>query len=478
MTFRTVSMRVASLALLLVTLSAVSPAPASALDFPPLTAPREMFRAHREKFLAKLPPGSIAILRSAPTRVMSADTDFVYRQDSDFYYLTGIDEPDVVAVFRPGAADGKTYTLYLRPRDPRRENFEGPRVGPAEAAAQYGASEAFPVTDFEGSLVRMEANRMGGLLSGVERLYLEDGGDEAWSVKFRDRLDVVRRYDAGPATVVDAREIIHELRLIKDGDEVALLRRAAEISARGHIRAMAAVAPGKYEFEVQQALDSYCFANGARRMAYPSIVASGPNSVYLHWEKNDRRIQEGELLLNDSGAEYAYYATDITRTYPVNGRFSKEQRAVYEAVLGVQKSVIAMLHPGVTHDEVEKASTRGQTEALVKLGLLSGDVDKLIASRAYYKFTLHGISHWVGMDVHDAGHYRVGDAPRSLAAGMVLTVEPGIYIPARMEGVDPRWWNIGVRIEDTILITDKGSDCLSCGAPKEVADLEKAVGRK
>jgi Xaa-Pro aminopeptidase len=452
---------------------------ARAVDFTPISAPREMFKNHREKFMAKLPPGSIAILRSAPTRVMSADTDYPYRQDSDFHYLTGIDEPDVVAVFRPGAKDGKFYVLFLRPRDPRRENFEGARFGPLEAPAQYGANEAFPVADFDGSLVRFEGpGHMGGYFAGVDRLYLEDGEDHEWNAKFQERLQRMRSFDAGPATVVDAREIIHEMRLVKDADEITLLRRAAEISAKGHLSAMAAVGPGRYEFEVQQALDSYCFANGVRRMAYPSIDASGPNSVYLHWEKNDRKMQDGDVMLNDSGAEYDYYATDITRTYPVNGRFSKEQRAVYEAVLGVQKSVIAKVRPGITHDEIEKASTRGQTEALVKLGLLSGDVDKLVADNAYRKFTLHGISHWVGMDVHDAGRYTVGDSSRALAPGMVLTVEPGIYISANMPGVDPKWWNIGVRIEDTILVTEKGSDCLSGGAPKEVADLEKAVGRK
>jgi Xaa-Pro aminopeptidase len=438
-----------------------------------------MFQAHRERFLAKLPPGSIAILRSAPTRVMSADTDYAYRQDSDFYYLTGIDEPDVIAVLRPGASDGKRYVLFLRPRDPRRESYEGPRFGPQEAPSQYGADEAFPVADFEGSLSRMDAGgRMGGYLASVDRLYLSDGGDSAWLGKLRERLERMREFDAGPETMVDARAIIHELRLIKDADEIALLKRAADISVKGHEHAMAAVAPGRYEFEVQQALDSYCYANGVRRMAYPSIAASGPNSVFLHWEKNDRRMQDGEVLLNDSGAEYGYYATDITRTYPVNGRFTSEQKAVYEAVLGVQKSVIAKVRPGVTHEEIENASTRAQTEALVKLGLLTGNVDKLVADRAYYKFTKHGISHWVGMDVHDPGRYEIGGSSRVLAAGMVLTVEPGIYISANMAGVDPKWWNIGVRIEDTILVTEGGFDCLSCKAPKEVADLEKAVGRK
>lgn len=458
----------------------IPPAAARSVDFPPMTAPREMFRAHREKFAAKLPPGSIAILRSAPLRIMSNDTEYPYRQDSDFYYLTGIDEPDVVAVIRPGAADGRRYVLFLAPRDPRQETYAGPRVGPDEAPAQYGADAAFPISELERNLARPEgiSRQLGGYLAGVERLYLWDGGDEPWSAKLRETLDRMRSHDVGPATTVDAREILHEMRLVKDAQEIALMRRAAEISAKAHARAMAAAAPGKYEFEVQQALDSYCYANGAKRMAYPSIAASGPNSVFLHWEKNDRLIRDGEVLLNDSGAEYGYYATDITRTYPVSGRFSPEQKAVYEAVLAVQKSVIAKVRPGATHDEIEQASARGQTEALVRLGLLSGDVDKLVADRAFFKFTRHGISHWVGMDVHDPGRYGSGGSSRTLAPGMVLTVEPGIYIPANMPGVDPRWWNIGVRIEDTILVTEKGSECLSCGAPKEIGDVERAVGKR
>ncbi|HEY6050894.1 MAG TPA: M24B family metallopeptidase, partial [Thermoanaerobaculia bacterium] len=236
--------------------------------------------------------------------------------------------------------------------------------------------------------------------------------------------------------------------------------------------------PGRYEFEVQQALDSYCFANGARRMAYPSIVASGPNSVFLHWEKNDRQIKDGDLVLNDSGAEYEYYASDVTRTYPASGRFTTEQRAIYEIVLAAQKAAIAKIRAGALHDDIEQAAARVQTEGLVHLGLLSGDVEKLMADRAYTKLTLHGVSHWVGLDVHDAGRYRVEGASRKLEPGMVLTVEPGIYIPAKTPGVDPKWWNIGVRIEDTLAVTAAGSDCLSCAAPKEIADVERAVGQR
>jgi Xaa-Pro aminopeptidase len=451
-----------------------------ALDFPVVTAPKEMFKAHRDKFLAKLPPGSVAILRSAPSRVMSHDTDYVFRQDSDFYWLTGIDEPDAVAVLRPNPADGKNYVLFLRPREPRREAYEGERAGPQEAPARYGADAAFPIDEFSSNLARPEGRppQLGGYLGPAERIYLSDGGDAAWVGKLRDTLEMVRAHDAGPSITVDARDLLHELRLVKDADEIALLKRASEISAKGHIRAMAAAAPGKYEFEVQNALDSYCYANGVKRMAYPSIAASGPNSVFLHWEKNDRLIREGEVLLNDSGAEYGYYAADVTRTYPVSGRFSKEQRAVYEAVLAAQKAVIAMIKPGIAHEELEKESARRQVEALLKLGLMTGDAEKILGDHSYSRFTKHGISHWVGMDVHDPGRERVDGASRKLVAGMVLTVEPGIYIASNMQGVDPKWWNIGVRIEDTVLVTETGFDCLSCGAPKEVADVEKAVGKR
>jgi Xaa-Pro aminopeptidase len=455
-------------------------AAAPALDFPPLTAPREMFKAHREKFLAKLPPGAVAILRSSPMLFMSQDTDYTYRPDSDFYWLTGIDEPDVVAVLRANPSDGKRYVLFLRPRNPVVEGYTGARFGPQEAPAQYGADAAFTIDEFLGGLstVQRRASQLSGYLALAESLYLSDAGDTKWAERVRESLGAIRNDGFGPATVVDAREIIHELRLVKDKDEIALMRRAADISAKAHVRAMAAAAPGKYEFEVQNALDSYCYANGVRRMAYPSIAASGPNSVYLHWDKNDRLIRDGDVVLNDSGAEYGYYATDVTRTYPASGRFTADQRAIYEAVLAAQKAVIAMVKPGVSVDEIEAASVRMQTQGLVKLGLLSGDVEKLLAEHAYHRFTKHGISHWVGMDVHDPSRNRVGGQSRVLAAGMVLTVEPGIYVAANMPGVDPRWWNIGVRIEDTILVTDKGADCLSCAAPKEVADVEKAVGKK
>jgi Xaa-Pro aminopeptidase len=450
---------------------------ALAIDFRILTPPASMFRAHRERFLAKLPSGAIAILRSAPTRVFSNDTEYPYRQDSDFYYLTGCEEPDAVVLLRPGAPDGKPYILFVRGHDARREAYEGRRPGPEGAVSQYGADAAFPVEDFVKDLTRFDAatRAFTGYLAGADKIYLSDGGDAAWAQKLRETLEPLRAHDAGPATVVDAREAIHELRLVKDADEIALLRRAAQISARGHILAMKAAAPGKYEFEIQQALEGYCFANGVRNMAYPSIVGSGPDSVFLHWHKNDRQMKDGEVVLNDSGAEYAEYATDITRTYPVGGRFSTEQREVYDVVLAAQKAAMALVKPGLPHEEIERTCARVQTEGLIRLGLLSGEPGKLVKENAQRRFTLHGVSHWVGLDVHDRGSYRVGGASRKLEAGMVFTIEPGIYIPANSSGVDPKWWNIGVRIEDTVLVTPDGYDCLSCSAPREPSEVEKAV---
>jgi Xaa-Pro aminopeptidase len=452
--------------------------PLLALDYPPLAPDPAAFRARREKFMAKLPQNAIAILRSAPLRTMTNDVEYLYRQDSDFYYLTGIEEDDVTAVFRPNAPDHLRYILFLRPRDLRREAWQGVRVGPDEAPKAYGAEAAFPLADFSAKMRTFDRATMtpGGYLAGVEELYLYDGGDEAWSTKFRAEFDPLKT-ERGSAlsTLVDARSIIHEMRLIKDEEDLRFLRRAAEMSARGHALAMGAAAPGKYEFEVQQALDGFCYRNGARRMAYPSIAGSGPNSCILHYDQSSRQMKDGELLLNDSGAEYGEYATDITRTYPVNGRFSAEQRAIYEIVLAAQKAALALVKPGATHEDVEKKAAQVQTEGLLKLGLLSGDAAEILKTSAQRKLTLHGVSHWVGLDVHDVGSYGTPAKSRVLAAGMVFTIEPGIYIPADTQGVDPKWWNIGVRIEDTILVTRDGAECLSCGAPREVADVEKAV---
>jgi Xaa-Pro aminopeptidase len=427
-----------------------------------------MFRAHREKFLAKLPPNSIAVLRAAPLRMMSNDVEYLYRQDSNFWYLTGIEDPEAIALLRPNAENGQRYVVFVTPRERRLESYEGPKIGPTEAASAFGADAAFSTEEFAERLAQLETPLR------ADKVYLSDGGDVAWAETLRNRIAAITSRDSRPATVVDARDLIHEMRVVKDSDEIALIRRATAISGRGHVLAMKAAAPGRYEFEVQAALDGYCAANGVRRMAYPSIAASGPDSVFLHWDRNNRQIQDGDVVLNDSGAEYGYYATDITRTYPATGRFSAEQRAIYDVVFAAQKAAMAQIRPGVPFDRVGAAAARVQTEGLVKLGLLSGKVEKLVKESGHRVFTKHGISHWVGLDVHDVGRYNAGAASRPLEPGMVFTVEPGIYVGAD-SGADRKWWNIGIRIEDLVLVTDTGYECLSCFVPREAGEVEKTV---
>jgi Xaa-Pro aminopeptidase len=400
----------------------------AAIDFPPITAPAAMFKAHREKFLAKLPPDAVAILRSTPMRIMSNDTEYPYRPGSDFYYLTGYDDPDAIAVLRPNPADGKKYILFVQKHDARRESYEGKRAGPEGAVSRFGADAAFPIEDFSKNLLRFDfsARSMGGYLAGAAKIYLLDGGDAAWAQKFRDAIENFRARGAGPATTVDAREILHELRLVKDADEIALLKRAAEISARGHALAMKAAAPGKYEFEVQQALDGYCYANGARRMAYPSIVGSGPNSVFLHWDRNDRQMKDGEVVLNDSGAEYALYATDITRTYPVSGKFSAEQRALYEIVLALEGGDGDRRGSGT--GEIEKVGA-GPAEGC-PAGSPLGDPESSrpgAPARGSRRFAL------VGLDVHDAGRYTPATR-RALEPGWSSRSSRGSSPPTPPEG--------------------------------------------
>ncbi len=457
----------------------LSAAPLLALHDPPLTPDPAAFQARRERFMAQLPPKSVAILRSAPMRTMSNDVEYIYRQDSDFYYLTGITADDVTAVLRPDASDGKRYVVFVRPRDLRREAWAGVRVGPDEAPAAYGADAAFALKDFNEKLSDFDKTtfKPSGYLVGVERLYLSDGHDEEWATKFQALYKDLRSHDAGPSAIVDARGMIHEMRVVKDEEDLKFLRRTAQMSAQGHVRAMQAAAPDKWEFEVQAALDGFCYGSGASRMAYPSIVGSGPNSCILHYDQSSRQMKDGEVLLNDSGAEYGMYATDITRTYPVNGRFSAEQRAIYDIVLDAQTQAMALVRPGATHEDIEKKAALVQTEGLVRIGLLSGDPATIVKGMGHRRFTLHGVSHWVGLDVHDAGAYGEpgGGKSRVLEPGMVFTIEPGIYIPAGMKGVDPKWRDIGVRIEDTILVTKDGYECLSCGAPRGVAEVEKTV---
>jgi Xaa-Pro aminopeptidase len=442
---------------------------------PPPEVTPAFFAAHREAFAAALPEGAVAVVRTAPETSVETTPD-PYRQDSDFWYLTGFEEPDAVALFRPWAAEGSRYLLFVPPRDPERETWDGYRAGVEGAKRDFGAEEAFPIGEY--------AKKLPELLVGAKSLVYLDGGDET----FRDRLleawNGPNRNATVPRPTSEGGPIVHELRLIKDPTELGLLRRAAELSAEAHVAALGEVRPGGHEYEIKAAMVATCLAGGAARMAYPPIVGSGRNSVILHYQDADRRLDDGAMIVNDTGCEFGMYAADVTRSYPVSGRFTADQRAIYDIVLAAQKAAIAAVKPGVPYRTMNEITLEVVVDGLLRLGILEGERDEILASGGQRKYYPHGAGHWVGLNVHDPGSYgfpegktgpeRARHAMTPLRPGMVFTVEPGIYIP---EGstADKRWWNIGVRIEDEILVTATGGECLSCSAPREPADIEKAI---
>lgn len=461
-----------SLAFTLVNL-AVAGAALAASPAPALTP--AFFATHRQNFVAKLPADAIAIVRTAPETNVETSPD-PYRQDSDFWYLTGFSEPDAVAVIRPWAPEGQRYILFVPPRDPEKETWTGWRAGVEGAKKDFGAEQAFSVEEFHTKLPE--------LMVGAKSLYYLDGGD----VPFRERLfpawNLPNPNATAPRPFADAGPIVHELRLIKDATEMALVRRAAELSAEAHVAALREVKPGRFEYNVKAAMVATCLNGGASRMAYPPIVGSGRNSVILHYEPADKLMDDGAMIVNDTACEYSMYAADVTRSYPVSGKFTADQRAIYEIVLAAQKAAIAAVKPGVPFHTMNDATVDVVVDGLLKLGILTGTREEIVKSGAQRKFYPHGSSHWVGMNVHDPGSYGLKEGVTGpekyrtsstiLKPGMVFTVEPGIYIP---EGSTPdkRWWNIGVRIEDEIAVTATGGECLSCGAPREIADVEKGI---
>ena len=433
------------------------------------------FEAHREKFVAKLPPGSIAVLTAASESPADTRAD-VYRQDSDFWYLTGLEEPDAVAVLVPGAAKENRYVLFVRPKDFAAEQWTGWRAGVDAAKKDYGAGQAFPIGEFW--------VRFTGLAAAAQSLYYGTGGDKEFQRRLLEAWNAPNGNAASARPAADAAPILAALRLVKDPIEQDLLREASRISADAHRAAMGELAAGRHEYDLKAAMVGLCLSRGAARMAYPPIVASGKNSVILHHERDDKKLEGGEMIVNDTGCEYSMYAADVTRSYPVSGRFSREQGQIYEIVLAAQKAGLAAVRPGTPFHEVHDATVRVVVDGLVKLGILSGDRGEIIRTRAYQMFYPHGSSHWIGLNVHDVGSYgypagvsrleRYSLAQTKLEPGMALTVEPGIYIPERSTA-EPKWWNIGVRIEDVVLVTTGGMECLSCAAPREIADLEQAI---
>jgi Xaa-Pro aminopeptidase len=432
-----------------------------------------MRRPQLAEFMRRMEPDSVAIIPAAREVTRSHDTEYRFRQDSDFYYLTGFREPDALAVIAPGRE--KPFTLFVRPRDREKEIWNGRRAGVEGAKELYGADEAFPVEEFDAKLIE--------LLDGARTLYYRLGGSnpelDQTVIRQLARMRALGwRKVRPPQAIIDPGALIHEMRLIKSADEIALMHRSADIAAEAHREAMASARPGMKEYEIDALIEYVFRRNGAAAPAYNSIVGSGANATILHYVDNDAELRDGDLLLIDAGAEYEGFASDITRTFPVNGRFDGAQRDIYQLVLDCQEECIRMVKPGVTLEEMHKRSVEILTDGLVRLGLLKGEVSKLIEEGEYKKFYMHRLGHYLGMDVHDAGAYHVDGQPRPVEPGMVMTVEPGLYIAADAEDIPDKYRGIGVRIEDDVLVTAEGFDVLTARAPKQIEEIEALMKRQ
>ncbi len=411
--------------------------------------------------------GGVAIIPTAPVQVRNRDVDYRFRPDSDFYYLTHFPEPEAVMVLVPDRPQGE-YILFCRERDPEKEIWDGYRAGIEGACEQYGADDAFPIDDIDEILP--------GLLENRDKVFCNIGRYPEFDKRLMGWVNDVRAKSRNgvhaPGEFVDLDHIVHEMRLFKRADEVRTMRRAAKITAQAHIRAMQVCKPGMYEYQVEAELQHEFRRNGSQYPAYPPIVGSGANSCILHYIENNAQMKKGDLLLIDAGCELDGYASDVTRTFPVNGKYSAEQKVIYELVLAAQQAAIEQVKPGKHWNDPHEAAVRVLVDGLLDLKLLKGKADDIIEKQEYRKFYMHRTGHWLGMDVHDVGDYKVDGIWRLLEPGLVLTVEPGLYISAGQKGIDERWWNIGVRIEDDVLVTKEGSEVLSIDAPKAVDDIE------
>jgi Xaa-Pro aminopeptidase len=430
----------------------------------------EVFRERRERLLRRIGDG-IAVLPAAPELFRSRDTEVPYRQDSDFYYLTGFGEPEAVAVLTPHDPEHR-FTLFVRPRDPEREAWNGPRAGVEGAREGFGADAAYPIEALEEQLYK--------LALPASRIFYALGRDPEMDERVIALLVRTRRArprsGRGPTAVEDLEPTLGEMRRIKGPAEVERMRVAAAVAVEGHRAIMAAARPGMGEWELEAVLEAKFRSLGATGPAFPSIVGSGANATVLHYVANQRRAREGELVLVDAGAEVGMYCSDITRTFPVSGRFSAPQRALYETVLAAEEAAIEAVRPGAPFADVHDAAVRVLVEGLVRLEILDGDVEELIQEGAYKRYYMHQTSHWLGLDVHDVGLYREHGASVLLEAGMVLTVEPGLYIPPDAEEVPQKYRGIGIRIEDDVLVTAEGHEVLTRGVPVAPDLVEALVG--
>lgn len=427
---------------------------------------RQEYQARRHALAAKLPQGAIAIIPGADEQLRNGDAHYRFRQDSDFYYLTGFNEPEALLIITAGKP-GKSY-LFNRSRNLDKEQWTGRRLGQEGACQALGVDDAYPIDSLTA--------RLPDFLIGKTAIYCAISHYRRWEKPIFEALQLVkqqiRRGVKAPESLCDLEPLLSEMRLFKSKTEIDLMRRAAEISVAAHKRAMQTCNRAENEYQLEAELLYEFTRGGCRSVAYDPIVGGGANACILHYTENNQPLRDGDLLLIDAGGEFENYAADITRTFPVNGRFSEEQRAIYELVLKAQKAGITCIKPGLAWHEVQQTMVHILTAGLCQLGLLKGAVDKLIATEAYKPFYMHNSGHWLGLDVHDAGRYKINGEWRPLEAGMVLTVEPGLYISAGMKGVEQRWWNIGVRIEDDILVTKDGHENLTAALPVEIADIE------
>jgi Xaa-Pro aminopeptidase len=426
------------------------------------------FARRRRQLMRMVGHGGIAILPSAPVRMRSRDVEYRFRQDSDFYYLTGFAEPDAVAVLAPGRDNGE-FLLFCRERDPEKELWDGRRAGQDGVVRDHDADDAFPIDDIDDILP--------GIMESCSRVYYTMGLYSEFDSRIADWINSLRSRESRgvhtPQEYVALDHLLHDMRLYKSRAEISAMRKSAGVASNAHVRAMQVVRPGMYEYEVEAEFVSEFRCNNAW-LSYSPIVGSGANSCTLHYVENSDRLVDGDLLLIDAGCELDYYASDITRTIPVSGKFSPEQRAVYEIVLEAQLAAIEKTRTDSHWNEPHDAAVKVVTRGLKKIGLLDGTLTRLIKDGAYREYFMHRTGHWLGMDVHDVGDYKVGDEWRLLESGMVTTVEPGIYIPASRK-VPARWHNIGIRIEDDVAVTNNGPDVLSKGLVKDPDEIESLM---
>ena len=430
------------------------------------------YAKRRKQLMQKIGSEGIVILAAPPVSRRNGDYEYFYRQNSDFYYLTGFEEPEAVLVLAPKRKDGE-FILFSRKKDRAVEIWEGLRAGQEGARKTFGADQAFPIEELNTVLP--------DLLQDREQIHYTIGLDKDFDKQVLRAINKVRgKIRSGaqsPLGFVDVVNTLHEMRLVKSADEIAIMRKVSEISAKAHARAMQHCKPGMFEYELEAEILHEFNRNGARFPAYTSIVGTGANACILHYNSNNQKIQNGDMVLIDAGAELHNYAADITRSFPANGRFTPEQRDIYQIVLEAQLAGIKATKPGAPWTRAQEVIVKILTQGLIDLGILKGRLDDLIEKQAYFPFYMHKSGHWIGLDVHDVGRYKTNNKWRTLETGMVLTIEPGLYISADIPGVHKRWQNIGVRIEDDVLVTAKGNEVLSHHAPKTIADVEALMAK-